>query len=64
MLAHLTQLQSSWTGTAAIAFHTVVEQWRATQLQVEDSLGSISAALATAGQQYAEAEQLSASLFR
>ena len=64
MLAQLTQLQSSWTGTAAGAFHGVIDQWRGVQLQVEESLGTIGAALATAGQQYAEAEQFSASLFR
>ena len=28
MLAQLTQLQGSWTGSASIAFHGVVDQWR------------------------------------
>lgn len=64
MLAQLTQLQSAWTGAAAVAFHGVVEQWRATQRQVEDSLAAISQTLATAGRQYADAEQLNLSLFR
>lgn len=64
MLAQLTQLQSSWTGNAAIAFQGVVDRWRAAQRQVEESLREINGALATAGQQYADAEQLTAGLFR
>ncbi len=64
MQAQLTQLQSAWTGAASVAFHGVVEQWRATQRQVEESLAAISQALAVAGQQYADAEQASLSLFR
>ncbi len=64
MMAQLTQLQSSWTGSAAVAFHAVTDQWRATQRQVEESLAGISVALAAAGRQYAEAELASASLFR
>ena len=50
------QLQASWTGSAAVAFQTVVDQWRVTQRQVEDSLAGINAALAAAGRQYADAE--------
>ncbi|MBN9179537.1 WXG100 family type VII secretion target [Microbacterium sp.] len=64
MLAQLTHLQSSWTGTAAASFHGVIEQWRGVQQQVEESLGAIGGALAVAAQQYAEAEQFSANLFR
>jgi WXG100 family type VII secretion target len=64
MLAQLTQLQGSWTGAAALAFHAVVDQWRATQRQVEDSLASINTALAAAGTQYADTELAAASLFR
>jgi WXG100 family type VII secretion target len=64
MLAQLTSLQGSWTGVAAAAFTSVVDQWRATQLQVEQTLTAINTALAAAGRQYAEAEQFSASLFR
>ena len=63
MLAQLTQLQSSWTGSASIAFGSVVEQWRGTQRQVEESLASINAALAAAGRQYADTELAAASLF-
>lgn len=64
MLAQLTQLQSSWTGAAAVAFHGVVDQWRATQRQVEESLAGINTALAAAGRQYAETELATTSLFR
>ncbi len=64
LLAQLTQLQSSWTGSAAALFHGTVDQWRATQLQVEESLGAINQALTAAGQQYLDVEQANASLFR
>jgi early secretory antigenic target protein ESAT-6 len=64
LLAQLTQLQGSWSGSAAVAFQGVVERWRATQRQVEETLGDISAALTTAGRQYADVELTSASLFR
>lgn len=64
MMAQLTQLQSTWTGSASVAFHTVTDQWRATQRQVEESLSGISVALAAAGRQYAEAELATTGLFR
>ncbi|MFB8386942.1 WXG100 family type VII secretion target [Microbacterium sp. NPDC055910] len=64
LMGQLTQLQGSWTGAASVAFHSSVEQWRATQRTVEDSLTGLNAALATAGRQYADAEQASMSLFR
>jgi WXG100 family type VII secretion target len=64
MLAQLTLLQHSWTGMAAVAFQANIDQWRATQRQVEDTLAGINAALASAGRQYADAEQLNLSLFR
>jgi WXG100 family type VII secretion target len=64
MMAQLTQLQSTWTGSASVAFHTVTDQWRATQRQVEETLSGISNALAAAGRQYAETESATASLFR
>ena len=64
MLAQLTNLQSTWSGGAALAFQGVVDQWRATQRQVEEALAGINAALAVAGRQYAEAEQASLALFR
>jgi early secretory antigenic target protein ESAT-6 len=64
MLAQLTQLQSSWTGQAAGSFQQVIDQWRATQRQVEDSLAAITQSLAAAGRQYADTELAALSLFR
>jgi WXG100 family type VII secretion target len=64
MMTQLTQLQSTWTGSASVAFHGVVEQWRSTQRQVEESLAGINAALAAAGRQYADTELAATSLFR
>lgn len=64
LVSQLTQLQSSWTGAAAVGFHSAVDGWRVTQRQVEDSLGTLNAALASAGRQYADAEELNTSLFR
>ena len=59
----LTSLQSSWTGSASTAFQSVVADWRATQLRVEESLANINAALGHAGQTYADIEQQNARLF-
>jgi len=59
----LAALQWSWTGPAASAFQLVVDDWRITQARVEQSLTSITAALAQAGQQYAEVEAANAGLF-
>ncbi|MDR6868917.1 WXG100 family type VII secretion target [Microbacterium resistens] len=64
MMSQLTALQSSWTGQAAAAFQGTAEQWRGAQTHVEQVLGAIGAALDHAGQQYAQAEDYSASLFR
>lgn len=64
LYAHLTDLQNSWTGHAATAFHTVVGEWRATQQRVEETLAAINQGLGQAGQQYAETEQANARLFR
>src|SRR5690606_15124379 len=55
--AQLEQLQASWTGGAAAAFHGVVSEWRVNQERVEDNLTTISSALTPAGQQYAEIDQ-------
>ncbi|GAA1966570.1 WXG100 family type VII secretion target [Microbacterium deminutum] len=64
MMSQLSHLQATWTGSASLAFQGVVDQWRATQRQVEESLASINSALAAAGRQYADAELATASLFR
>lgn len=64
LMTQLTQLQSSWVGTASVAFQGCAEQWRGAQLHVEQVLDSIGTALGAAASQYADADQYSASLFR
>ena len=64
MLAQLTQLQSSWSGAASVAFQSVVERWRAAQRELDAALSDISTALGAAGQQYAQTEQATAGMFR
>ncbi|SJN15303.1 Uncharacterized protein conserved in bacteria [Microbacterium esteraromaticum] len=64
LMAQLTQLQSSWTGSASIAFQQCSEQWRGAQMHVEQVLASIGVALGSAAKQYADADLYSASLFR
>ena len=59
----LDALQGAWTGSAAVAFQGVVQQWRGTQSQVEQVLASIDRALRAAGQQYLETEMANARLF-
>jgi len=61
--SQLEQLQASWRGGAASAFHAVVADWRVTQQRVEDSLTAIGTSLAQAGQQYADIEQHNTRLF-
>lgn len=56
MQRHLTDLQSSWTGAAALAFSGVVAQWQATQIQVENGLDAITSALSRTAATYDEAE--------
>lgn len=62
--AQLTQLQSSWTGAASVAFQGCSDQWSAAQMHVEQVLDSIGVALGSAATQYSDADQYSASLFR
>ncbi len=61
--AQLEQLQASWRGGAASAFHAVVADWRTTQQRVEESLTAIGTSLAQAGQQYADIEHSNTRLF-
>ena len=64
LMRQLTELQSSWTGEASVAFQGVVADWRATQQRVEESIGTINQALGRAGAQYQEVERGNADLFR
>lgn len=63
MQNNLTQLQSSWTGSAANNFQALIADWHATQLKVEASLESINTALAGAATSYADAEDRNTRLF-
>jgi early secretory antigenic target protein ESAT-6 len=59
----LVNLQSSWSGPAAVAFQSLATDWRATQQRVEENLAAITQALAHAGQQYADIEATNARMF-
>jgi len=63
LLAQLQGLQGSWSGQASTAFQAAVADWRATQLQVEQSLTGLNQALGSAASHYAEAELANARLF-
>ena len=63
MTASLHDLQSSWTGSASANFQRVLDQWHATQRQVEASITQINEALTRAGVNYADTEQANASMF-
>jgi len=60
----LTHMEGSWHGAASAAFQSALGQWRATQQQVEDSLGALATALDTAAQQYADVENINTTMFR
>lgn len=64
MMGQLTQLQGSWTGSAATAFQGVIERWRAAQREVESALADISIALGRVGDQYAQTETAATGVFR
>lgn len=61
--SQLVNLQSSWSGPAAMAFQGIVGDWTATQQRVEQSLAAIGNALGQAGRQYAEVELANARMF-
>lgn len=63
MKGNLLSLQSSWTGAAATNFQALLQEWHATELQVEASLESINGALSMAALQYAQAEEANARMF-
>ena len=63
MTASLQDLQSSWTGSASTNFQGVLDKWRATQRQAEESIAQINEALSRAGVNYSDTEQSNASMF-
>jgi WXG100 family type VII secretion target len=62
--AHLQSLGSTWSGPAASAFVAVHDQWRHTQLRVEESLHGLTEALTHAGAHYQEMEIANTKLFQ
>ncbi len=63
LVAQLTELESSWQGTAQVAFTELLHQWRAAQAQLEQALDSMGTGLAHAAQQYEEAEATASRMF-
>lgn len=63
MTTSLQDLQSTWTGSASVNFQEVLTHWRATQAQVEQSIGEINTALSHAGVNYADTEAANAAMF-
>ncbi|MEJ6507310.1 MAG: WXG100 family type VII secretion target [Microbacteriaceae bacterium] len=61
--AHLQSLSSSWSGPAATAFLAVHDNWRQTQMRVEESLASLGTSLTHAGTHYQDLEIANARLF-
>jgi len=64
MMAHLTNLQDSWRGEAAVQFQGVAANWRQTQTQVEASLEGINRALEATANTYLDAESNVRGFFR
>lgn len=63
MMGHLNALEGSWQGSAATAFSGLIQDWKRAQLQVEESLDSISTALSQAAVNYREAEEAATRMF-
>ena len=61
--ANLQDLQSVWHGSAASSFSGLIEQWRAAQQQMEQSLQNIQQAMSKASTTYAQAETNAQMLF-
>ena len=61
--AQLQGLEGSWQGVAATSFQELVRRWRLTANTVEQQLGEVGRALATAAHQYNEIEQANLRLF-
>lgn len=60
----LSNLHSSWGGSAAEAFQAVVAEWHLTARRVDESLTSINQALNLAAQHYMDIEHATARMFR
>ena len=56
MMSRLLSLQNEWQGEASSSFQDLINDWRATQRTVKESLDDISAVLKEAGQTYSTTE--------
>lgn len=63
MYGNLHQLQTVWRGSAATQFHSIAQQWRSSQLNMEQTLQSIQQALNRASELYAQTESQATQLF-
>ncbi len=63
LMAELTALQNTWTGSAAAQFADCATQWQSVHTQVETTLENIGQQLTAAAHVYADAESQSAALF-
>jgi WXG100 family type VII secretion target len=57
LTGQLRGLDGSWSGPAATAFATVVDEWTASSARVTESLGSIGSALGSIHAHYLDTEQ-------
>ncbi len=56
LTAQLTALDASWSGPAATAFRTLIDEWNTSHLRMDDSLRAIGDALARIQAHYLETE--------
>ncbi len=63
MYSQLTQLEGTWTGSAASQFTSVMQEWQTAQRTMEQSLQSIHNALVQAAAVYSDAEVQASQLF-
>ena len=61
--AQLNSLQDSWRGLAANQFQELLVRWHGTATTVQQQLGELGRALATAAHQYEEIERSNLGLF-
>ena len=52
----LTDLEAAWTGQAALAFQSALDEWRGAQVIVEEAVRSLSTGLGLAAEHYGVAE--------
>ena len=63
LTSQLHSLQSSWSGSASLAFQQVLGEWKTTHAQVEAQLVSLTETLGSVATHYAELEAQNTRLF-